>query len=67
MPERLTAAETKRVANFRAGLILESVLSGGWWPEDLEKRYGSDGLEKIADAMHTVAEELARKGGRKPS
>lgn len=50
--------EARRVAKFRAGLILESVLAQGWAPEDLAERYGEDGLAKIQDELTEFAERL---------
>jgi hypothetical protein len=61
---KITAAERKRVASFRAGLIIESIIQGGWWPEDLEREYGADGLQAIADEISKIAEQLTEKGRR---
>lgn len=54
--------EARRVAKFRAGLILESVLANGWDPQDLADRYGEDGLEKIRDELTDFAERLIAGG-----
>ena len=54
--------EARRVAKFRAGLILKAVLAQGWAPEDLEERYGADGLAKIQDELTEFAERLVNGG-----
>jgi hypothetical protein len=54
--------EARRVAKFRAGLILESVLSQGWDPQDLADKYGEDGLEMIRDELTDFAERLTNGG-----
>lgn len=61
---KITAAEARRVASFRAGLILDSVLGDGWWPEELEREYGADGVEKIAGEISKISRGLVEKGGR---
>jgi hypothetical protein len=45
----------RRIARYRAGLILESVLNEGWEPEDLIKKYGPKGAERIKDDLFSVA------------
>lgn len=64
MPEKITAADRKKLAAFRAGLILESVVNGGWWPEELEQRYGRDTLQLLTEDIGDIAARLIRQGGR---
>ena len=54
--------EVKRMAKFRAGLILESML-GGWSPEDLVDRYGQETADAICAEMYVIAERLTDQGG----
>lgn len=54
--------EARRIAKFRAGLILESVLANGWDPQDLADKYGEDGLEKIRTELTEFAERLSNGG-----
>lgn len=55
--------EARRVAKFRAGLIIESALAQGWDPQDLVDKYGEDGLEMIRDELTDFAERLSSGGG----
>lgn len=50
--------EARRVAKFRAGIIIEAVLAQGWDPQDLADKYGEDGLEMIRDELTEFAERL---------
>jgi hypothetical protein len=52
----------RKVAEFRAGLIIESALANGWAPEDLEEHHGAGGLEMIQDALAELAGELRDAG-----
>jgi len=54
--------EARRIARYRAGLILESVISNGWSPEDLVKRYGEQGLQEIVNGLEYVAAYLIDTG-----
>lgn len=57
--------EIRREANFRAGLIMESVLSAGWSMDpDVVERYGQDVADAIADEMSDIAQSLRNRGGR---
>lgn len=56
--------EIRREANFRAGLILEAVLSQGWDPDDLVERYGQDAVDAMADEILDIARMLRNRGGR---
>lgn len=52
----------RRIARFRAGLILDAALSDGWAPDDLVKRYGPDGMEEIRGQLGFLAEWLRETG-----
>lgn len=54
--------EVKRVAKFRAGLILESMING-WSPEDLVDRYGQETVDAVSEEMSVIAERLIEQGG----
>lgn len=58
----LTKRRARRIARYRAGLILESVLSGGWSPPDLVRRYGQDGVNEIREGLDYYAAWLAATG-----
>lgn len=60
----MNARERKRLAKYRAGLILDSVLSEGWCPDDLACRYGEDEVARIAEEISTIAERLIEQSGR---
>lgn len=49
--------ERRKLAKFRAGLILQSVL-GDWEPEDLIEKYGRDEVDKVSEEIHTIAQRL---------
>lgn len=55
--------EIRREANFRAGLILESVM-GEWEPDDLVRKYGQDVVDAIATEILDIARSLRNRGGR---
>ena len=52
----------RRIARYRAGLILESVINEGWAPPDLVKRYGPEGMDTITQALGYYAEWMIRTG-----
>lgn len=57
--------EIRQEANFRAGLILESVLAAGWSADHkVVERYGQDTADAIADQMEDIARMLRNRGGR---
>lgn len=49
--------ERRKLAKFRAGLILESVL-GDWEPEPLIEKYGADEVDAIRAEMFKIAQRL---------
>jgi hypothetical protein len=51
--------QAKREACFRAALVLEGALAGGW--ESLD-RYGP-GRTKVEDALNELIAELERRAG----
>jgi hypothetical protein len=55
-------AEAKREANFRAAMVIESALEGGWRELD---RYGKD-REKVEDQPNDLAARLVARSGRTP-
>jgi hypothetical protein len=58
--------QAKRVAKFRAGLILESVMQAGWaMDEDVIEKYGEDAAELIADEIMMIAGRLIRDSGQR--
>jgi len=56
--------QRKREAKFRAGLILESVISAGWEqdPQVIE-RYGEEGAARIATEILRLADSLIVRSG----
>ena len=52
--------DRKKLAKFRAGLIIESVLAAEWRPEDLVEKYGEEEVEKIASEMSEIADKMIR-------
>lgn len=59
-------AERARLAKFRAGLILRSMIAGGWEPQDLIEKYGQDTVDQVADEIMLIAQRLERQGGGSP-
>lgn len=62
--EKITAAERKKLAQFRCALILESVIDAGWWPEELEQRYGPETMLALVSDMSAIAADLVKRSGR---
>lgn len=58
----LRTREARRIARWRAGLIIESVLAAGWSPDDLEERFGEEGIEMISVQLSGIAEWLRETG-----
>jgi hypothetical protein len=58
----VTKRQAQRIARWRAGLIVESALSAGWFPEDLVERYGEEGVAMISDEMADVARRIRASG-----
>lgn len=58
MTEKLTRADIRSLARFRAGLILQSVLFNGWHPEDMADRYGDGAVDRIAAEIDKIARRL---------
>ncbi|MFE0472469.1 hypothetical protein ACFW2V_12730 [Streptomyces sp. NPDC058947] len=53
--------QVKREAKFRAGLILESVVQGGWsMDQGVIDTYGQEAADQIADEIETIARRLIR-------
>lgn len=52
----------KREACFRAAMVIETALAGGW--ETLD-RYGDD-REKVEDALNELMASLINRSGREP-
>ncbi|MEU2426879.1 hypothetical protein ABZ619_38705 [Streptomyces sp. NPDC007851] len=59
----MTKREIRREANFRAGLILESLMND-WEPSDLLKKHGQDTVDAITTEILDIAEKLRNRGGR---
>jgi hypothetical protein len=55
--------ELRREANFRAGLILESLMND-WEPNDLLTKHGQDVVDTIRGEILNIAETLRNRGGR---
>ena len=51
----------RRIARYRAGLILESLCSD-WSPDDLRRRYGDEGVEEIRKGLEYYARWLIATG-----
>lgn len=62
--EKITAAERKKLAQFRAARILESVIDTDWWPEELEHRYGRETVMAVRKDMLAIADDLLKRSGR---
>lgn len=58
----ITKRRSRRIARYRMGLVIESVLAADWTPDDLERRYGREGLEEIRDQMLDLAKWLESTG-----
>lgn len=58
----LRARQARRIARYRAGLIVIAALSEGWNPPDLIKRYGQEGMDEIVDQLGEIAEWLLSTG-----
>lgn len=58
----ITKRQAKRIARYNAGLVIDEVISDGWAPEELIKRFGEEGLGMIQDAMLDVALRLRDTG-----
>lgn len=58
----LRKRQARRIARYRAGLILDSVLAAGWSPADLEKRFGEEGTEMISTQLYDIAQWLTATG-----
>lgn len=54
--------QIRREANYRAGLILESVLNE-WDPDDLVARHGQDIVDAISEEIWDIARMLRERGG----
>lgn len=52
--------ERRRLARFRAGLILETVVENGWLPPDLVEKYGEDEVHMIATEISDIATKLIK-------
>lgn len=61
----MTKPETKKYAAFRAGLILESILAAGWWPEEVEREHGAETVQALCDEVGEIAAQLVRRSGRR--
>jgi hypothetical protein len=60
--KKIIQRQARRIAKYRAGLVLESVINEGWCPPDLVKRYGEDGMAEITRAMEYYAGWMIRTG-----
>lgn len=58
----ITQRQARRIARYRAGLIIESVITAGWEAPDLVKRYGEDGFQQIAQELEYYAAWLSATG-----
>lgn len=63
MTERLTRQELRKLASCRAGLILESIMNGGWEPDDLIDRYGEDVVDELTSEIQKISRRLVRNSG----
>jgi hypothetical protein len=52
--------ERRRLAKFRAALILQSMMNG-WHPEDLIEKYGQQEVDLVADEINSIAQKLINK------
>lgn len=65
MTQKLTRRQIRSEANFRAGLILESVIAAGWSSDPaVMRKYGEENADAIADQITAIAEALRNRGGR---
>lgn len=58
----ITKRRARRVARYRAGLILEAALTEGWHPDDLVRKFGDQGVQEIADGVEFLAAWLIDTG-----
>lgn len=57
--------QRKREAKFRAGLILESVVSAGWeLDQNVIERYGEKNANLIATEILKLADSLISRSGQ---
>jgi hypothetical protein len=54
----ISKRDAAAIAKFRGGLIIQSALDAGWWPDDLEDEYGEDGVREIVNQLHQLASRL---------
>jgi hypothetical protein len=59
--KRMTGREVQRLAKFRAGLLLASVLDD-WEPEELIVRIGWDDFYRVQAAIGDIARGLEGRG-----
>lgn len=58
----ITKRRARRIARYRIGLIIESILSEGWAPDELRRRYTMEGVDTIRDEMADLAKWLESTG-----
>jgi hypothetical protein len=58
----ITNRQARRIARYNAGLIIDSVLSDGWEPEEVLRRYGEEGLATIKDQLMDIGLWLRETG-----
>jgi hypothetical protein len=57
--------EIRREANFRAGLILDSIIAAGWsMDESVVRKYGQATADAISEEIEDIARMLRNRGGR---
>jgi hypothetical protein len=57
--------EIRQEANFRAGLILDSVIAAGWSMDpSVVSKYGQDVADAISEEIEDIARTLRNRGGR---
>lgn len=52
--------ERRRLARFRAGLILEAALNEGWRPPDLVTKYGEEEVDKLSEEILSISTRLIK-------
>lgn len=54
----ITQKRARHVARYQASLIIDTVLTDGWAPDDLIDKFGEDGFNEIYDGVRRIAKWL---------
>lgn len=54
--------EARQYAKYRAGMILDSVLADGWFPDDLVRELGPETVDLIREEITVISQSLMESG-----